>query len=482
MKNNYTIICCRAVLWLSLILFGVSASAGQDGKGYEIKVQIKGIPDTVCYLANYYGDKTYLTDTAAVEADGNFAFTGDTALPGGIYIIAGQSNNKYFEILVNDISHFSIRTSIAQIPDRIEFEGSPDNTLFYGYVNENVRYRRKIEALSQELKKQAPGADSANLLKDQINELYDRISSFEDSLIKANSNSFVAVVLKAKQEPELAPPVYLSNGKEDSLTAYLSYKEHFWDNLNPSDERLLRTPLYHMRLKKYFEKVLYQQPDTLIHEADKFIKKASGSSETLKYAIWYLTYKFETSNVMGFDEVFVHMVDAYYAKGLAYWTDSSVVKSLMNRADELRNVLIGSQAPNLVLLDTLGNFKSLYSVEAEYLIVLFYEYGCSHCRKEIKALKAWYFENPFNAEVFAVNTDTSLAAWRKFIREQDLNWIHVNGTRSVTPDYHGLYDIRVTPTIYVLDERKKIIAKRLKTEQLMPFLEGYHKKQWIHRE
>jgi NAD dependent epimerase/dehydratase family enzyme len=32
------------------------------------------------------------------------------------------------------------------------------------------------------------------------------------------------------------------------------------------------------------------------------------------------------------------------------------------------------------------------------------------------------------------------------------------------------------------DERKKIIAKRLKTEQLMPFLEGYHKKQWIHRD
>jgi len=111
--------------------------------------------------------------------------------------------------------------------------------------------------------------------------------------------------------------------------------------------------------------------------------------------------------------------------------------------------------------------------------VLFYEYGCGHCRKEIKALKAWTPDNGLDVKVFAVNTDTSLVEWRKFILEQDLPWIHVNATRSITQDYHNLYDISVTPTIYLLDNRKKIIAKRLKTEQLIPFLETYHE---LHRE
>ena len=105
--------------------------------------------------------------------------------------------------------------------------------------------------------------------------------------------------------------------------------------------------------------------------------------------------------------------------------------------------------------------------------MLFYETGCNHCRKEIAELKAWYPEHPYDLHVFAVCTDTSLADWKKYIAEVDLNWIHVNGTRSITPDYHDLYDIRLTPTIYLLDDRKKIIAKRLKVDQMIPFLENY---------
>jgi len=77
--------------------------------------------------------------------------------------------------------------------------------------------------------------------------------------------------------------------------------------------------------------------------------------------------------------------------------------------------------------------------------------------------------------VFAVNTDTSLEKWKKYIVDNDLKWINVNGTRSISPDYHQLYDIRTTPTLFLLDEKKRIIAKRLKTEQLIPFLENYHK-------
>ena len=31
---------------------------------YSIKIKVNGLKDTVCYLANYYGDKQYLKDTA----------------------------------------------------------------------------------------------------------------------------------------------------------------------------------------------------------------------------------------------------------------------------------------------------------------------------------------------------------------------------------------------------------------------------------
>lgn len=463
---------------LFLLFFAASSLNGMaepiDG-GYRIRIQIKGIPDSVCYLANYFGDKTYLVDTALVKKDGSFVFESDTLLPGGIYIVAGQSNNKYFELLVDESQRFSVNTSLTGIPGELRFENSPDNALFYYYVNENIQRRKKVEEITRKLKGMDSSSDSALILNEKVKSIYDGLYDFEDSIINSYPESFVSVVLKAKQEPELAPARYLEDGREDSVYAYQSYKRHFWDNLDPADERLLRTPLYHKRLKSYFENVIFQDPDTLTREADFFIQRARSNKETFKYAVWYLTYKFETSNIMGFDEVFVHMVDNYYARGEAYWTDSTIVRSLMKRADELRNVLIGSQAPNLILIDTAGAFKSLYSYESEYMIVLFYEYGCGHCRKEITALKSWDPVSLYDAQVFAVNTDTNLREWKKFITEQKLDWIHVNATRSITQDYHDLYDINVTPTIYLLDNRKKIIAKRLKTEQMIPFLENYHK-------
>jgi len=220
--------------------------------------------------------------------------------------------------------------------------------------------------------------------------------------------------------------------------------------------------------------VLYQHPDTIIKEADLYIGKTRANKEVFKYSIWFLTYKFETSKIMGFDEIFVHMVDTYYKTGEAYWSDSTVVASLSKRADALRSILIGTRAPELILIDTSYTWHSLHYSIADYMILVFYEVDCNHCRKEIDTLKSWYDNNEIGFRVFAVNTDTSLTKWKKFILEKDLTWINVNGTRSITQDYHDLYDIRTTPTLFLLDEKKQIIAKRLKSEQLIPFLVNHH--------
>ena len=393
-------------------------------------------------------------------------------LPGGIYIVAGQSNNKYFELIVDKFQQFKVTGSLSKIPNDLQFEGSPENDLFYSYVNENLRLRRTIESLKQQMS--GGKRDSGN--QQEIDSLFAVLSELENTLIRNNPDSFVSVILRARQEPEPAADRFLEDGSLDSVFAYQSYKKHYWDNLDPADERLLRTPLYHKRIQNYFEKVVYQNPDSLIWEADKFIEKTASNRETYKYAIWFLTYKFETSKIMGFDEIFVHMVDEYYAKGKAFWAENSVIKSLKDRADELRKVLIGEAAQNMILMDTAGGFKSLYALESDYTLILFYEMSCNHCRKEIQQLKTWVPDNPYGLHVYAVCTDTSMVEWKKFITQEKLDWTHVNGTRSVTPDYHGLYDIRVTPTIYLLDEKKKILAKRLKAEQIKPFLDHYERR------
>ncbi len=448
----------------------------QHEKGFRIDVEIKNAPDTVLYLANYYGDKTYLTDTAYISQKGHFVFEADTLLPPGIYILAGQSNNKYFEIILNQNQQFRVKTELPDLFEKIEFKNSQENSVFFSYINQNVTYQKKIHELNEKLKLPDVKDKEADGVRDSIRQLRIELDSVKDRFINENKGLFVSTLLKAMDDPNPEKFPVTETQRNDSVFMYQYYKNHYWDNFNPADPRLLRTPLYHRKLETYFNQVIYQHPDSLIREIDRFVAKVDTNPETFKYVVWFLTYKFETSNIMGFDEIFVHMIDTYYSTGRAFWTGQSTLKILEERADALRNILIGAEAPNMILLDTSGGFVSLYQQQAPYTIVLFYEYGCSHCRKEIEALKKWDMADSLNFKVFAVCTDTNLVEWKKFIRKQDLNnWIHANATRSITPDYHELYDIRVTPTIFLLDNRKKIIAKRLKVDQLIPFLEHYEK-------
>ena len=61
----------------------------------------------------------------------------------------------------------------------------------------------------------------------------------------------------------------------------------------------------------------------------------------------------------------------------------------------------------------------------------------------------------------------------KYIDDNELKWISVNGPRSYVGTYQKLYDAATTPTIYILDEKKKIIAKKIGAGQLQEFLDNY---------
>jgi peroxiredoxin len=277
------------------------------------------------------------------------------------------------------------------------------------------------------------------------------------------------------KEPEIPEIPLLPNGRKDSTFAYRYFKSHFWDGTDFTDDRLLRTPIFHNKLKKYFDQVLLQKPDTIIKEIDIFVEKTRPNAEMFKYMVWFATNHYETSEIMGFDEVFVHVIDQYYVTGQASWTNKTVMENLIKKANRIRPLLIGEKAPNMIMMDTSNNLVSMHSIDAGYLMLLFYDPDCGHCEQEIPKIKEYYetFKKDYNFEIFAVCSDTSLVKWKNYIKKKGMNWINVDGPRTLSGNYHDQYDIISTPVIYLLDERKVIIAKQLKTEQVPQFLKKY---------
>jgi len=276
--------------------------------------------------------------------------------------------------------------------------------------------------------------------------------------------------------PDFAPN---KDGSKDTVSLYYYYKDHFFDNVNLKDDRLLFTPVFHPRLENFFTKMILQIPDSITKEADKIIAQLKPGSEMFKYVVWWITNHYETSKIMGMDAVFVHMVQNYYTKEKAFWVDDTQLFKIQERARILSPILVGKKVKNLVMADEKGAFRSLYDVKANYTVLYFWDPDCGHCKKVTPKLKQYYDSvKGKGIQVYAVCTEVEMEKWRNFIKEYSLDWINV-ADPELRNNFRADFDITSTPQIFLLDQNKNIIAKRIEVSSLTEILQKEYKTKGI---
>jgi len=289
-------------------------------------------------------------------------------------------------------------------------------------------------------------------------------------------------MMKAFTPIEVPYPPRKANGNIDSTFRLKYYRQHYFDNFDLSDDAMIRLPqpLYQQKLKEYLGNLFVPQPDSLTKAIYAVVDKAKKNQETYRYCVINCISLYQQPTIMGLDEVYVNMYDQYFKTGeMDYWVDSRTKQSLKEYADKIRSSMIGRPGANLIMQDENLQPKALYDVKAKYTVLFFFKPDCSHCREETPKLVNFYDKNKkkFNLEVFAVSSDTSMKKMREFIKEFHTNWITVDGPRSyVKEHFMTLYHADLTPTIYILDERKRIIAKKIGIEQMEDFLNRYEKR------
>lgn len=456
-----------AVSIIALAAFSVSAF----GQGYRIDVDIKHITDSVCYLGYHYGDKRYIKDTAEVVGE-KVVFQGEEPLTGGIYFVYTPS--IYFEVLINNDLRFSIKTDTTDLIGKMEIAGSPENELFRDLRKYIGQRQVKASELSGKLQ-EAKGTPQEQEIKNQLMQLEKEVVAYQDGIINDHPSSFVATILKATRRPEIPEPPKDASGKPvDPDFQFNYYKSHFFDHIDFKDPRILRTNFFHGKITEYLEKLTHQHPDSISKAAQFIIDQAEGNEDMYRYLVVTLTGKYETSEIMGMDKVFVDLAEKYYLSGKASWADSSVLDKIREKVNDTKPNLIGSKAPQLVLYDSLKRPVNAHSVKAKFTILYFFDPDCGHCRKSAPKLRDAYPEfKERGAEVVAVSTLTDLSAMSEFVHEFDLPFL----TLADLAGQRKPYNIFSTPVIYILDEDKTIIAKRLEIDQISGFLDHQLKMQ-----
>lgn len=465
-------------LLLSPCLFAQSTNPTQSDS-FVIKGHIQGLKDTTrLVLAHFFGAGQYIPkDTTHSDKQGNFVFSGKTRLPEGLYIVV-PPDNRYIEFLITDDQDFSFETDTANVIKNMNVSGSKENELFYTYQQQLSKFYEDAKALEVE-KKLRNDAVSTAMVNKKMSDLQKQAQSYREQFYTDNKGTFAVKLLKASAEPDVPPAPKAANGRPDSIWVFNYFKNHFWDDFDFADDRFVRTPILQRKIDRYLKELTVQVADSLIKEADFMVGKAQAgkSKEMLSYIIWYTTSQYEQPKIMGTDGLFVHMFEKYYATGIMPVSDSSTIRNIGERVKTLKPLLVGKVFPLPALSDTLRRPIALQTLKADYTVVFFYSPTCGHCRDSAPKIKKFVddYKNK-GVDVIAVAIDQSPDDWKKFIREFKLGNA-INGYDFTSRiDFRHQYDVWTTPTVYVLDKNKKIIARKLPVEQIEDFT-LFHKRQ-----
>ncbi|MDI9864045.1 DUF5106 domain-containing protein [Flectobacillus sp. DC10W] len=433
-------------IYLLTILFVCSSS--HLFAQYRIEAKFKNLRDSVCYLTYYYEDVNYVQDSAKVNANGVVVFQAKQNLEPGLYnLMIGRW--KSIDILVVE-QHFSFETDAKDIVNSIKFTGSRENDLFYSYQQKIVKEGAKVASLEAK-------SDSASMNKKYA--IQYELEQYRKKFVTAFAGTFASKLIKATMPMDLPQAPKLPNGAEDPLWSNKFFVNHFFDNFDLTDDRMIRTPYIHQNVASYFEPLAYLPIDSLIALSRSVVEKAGRNIAMRKYLITKTTAFFETSKTMGHDAVFVYMMKKYYLQEPQLW-DESTIKLVKERVFYLEKLLIGSKIPDVKLTDLAGKEQTLYAQKAPCTILYIYAADCAHCKiftPQLLQLQRRYADK--GLVIFAPIFGNDLDTWGEFIkRYQTYDFVNViDPTGEIS--FYQEFDAQYTPTIYILDKEKRVVGK-----------------------
>ena len=361
--------------------------------------------------------------------------------------------------------HFSIQTDTKDLNGALKIEGSKDNNLFYDYLD----FLAEKRPIAQELNQKKQSADAAAQAKatEDLEKLNQDVKNYQIQLLENHPKSLTAAIIKANLSPEI--PDYTGTEEEVQTKKWRYMQSHYFDNIDLGDPRMLFTPFLFERIDYFVHKLQVQHPDTIAKAIEYVLEGLKPAEESFKFYLVHFLNAYAKSDIVGMDAVYVHLVEKYYATGQAKWTEQEQLDKIIQNAVDLKPLLIGKIAPDIRLKKRDGTQISLHEVESPYTVLYFWRYDCGHCKESTPFMKKFHeVYKDKGVTLFAIcakYTDEEPECW-DYIDENEIgDWLHVTDPWNKSK-FQKKYNMKSTPQIYILDDKKEIISKRIGAEQL----------------
>lgn len=420
-----------------MLLFSQHSVQGKfsPAKNFTYAILYKSTPTSLDYL-----------NRGKVEKDGSFKIELDSTITAGMYkIVYGLPQEDHnFDFIYDGkedvILNFSLETGL-------EFKESVENKLWASYT-------KSMELVNMTISNYySQRSTDKKAFRDIFKTLKDTQDAFED----ASKETMTATFIKANSP-------YIPNEYEDVSTYSNNLKTNFLKNVDFGNQLLQSSDFLTDRVMAYvFGMSATNSNEDYIKHIDD-VTAATGTEHPLVAAslleeIWQKMVTIENREVANY------ISDTYLFKLAKETDDDKLYKSLMTYKNSATGI-IAMDFPMTYEMDGKPVNTSLHQLNgADYYLLVFWSSSCGHCLDELPKVKSFIEAHPNNLKVVAFGLEEDKENWSKTIT-QFPNFMHVLGLEQWDNPVALAYGINSTPTYFILDKNKKIIAKPKDLETL----------------
>ncbi|PIS44229.1 MAG: hypothetical protein COZ80_09525 [Ignavibacteria bacterium CG_4_8_14_3_um_filter_37_9] len=437
-----------------ILIFATSTINSQ-----AIEITVANMGFTSAKLQSLQGEKTVTVDSITAKEKDVFRFSFENKKYHQGFYRCTFVNNRSVEFLY-DGNDVQLKTDASAIVDSMKSTSSGSNNLYYTFVKLDKAYKTKTGLLQSLLLRYPKEDNFYQTAQRKLNNLQDEYLAFVTAESQKEPHSFIARYIRSSS----LPPANFNLPIEQQL---MFLKAHALDNVDFNDTELIYSDAF---TNKTIEYLTYyrnpQAPKELLEKEfmkaiDSIISRAKVNTVVYQHVVEYLLDGFKK---FGFDKVLDYIVDNYVIKD-DLCLDEKLGNTIQRRIDQNKNLPIGAVVPNFTISDISGKPIELYNMKAEKLLLVFYASWCPHCKTILPQINEFQ-KTKKKFEVVAISLDTNREEWKNFIEKNHLNFINGSDLKSWDGDAAQKYFIYATPTMFLLDSAKKIIAKPMTVEEL----------------
>jgi thiol-disulfide isomerase/thioredoxin len=398
------------------------------------------------------GENRKIIDTTRTDNSGSFTFILDEDTNPGMYIVI-SGPGKAVELIYNN-EDIRFVTNGFDSDAGIQIISSVENLIYYDYMAIKGITLYKIDLLNEFLHKYPPNDEFYSQAVAQYNNLTEMFHSRVSELTENNPGTLASRYIKTDQ-PVIPDPLMTIEEQNDFL------KLHHFDNVDFSDTSLINTTFLtskavgYLSLNQNNADSQEELEELMLISVDTILEHASVNQQVYEFLVEFLISGFES---IGFEKGLTHIANASALAFDQFCENTERKKKLENKLELIRKLAIGQPAPNFKTVDIVGEPVELNKIESNKIVLVFWASWCPHCEDIMPVIKE-YYNDPKDLQVVAVSIDESESDLRKSIKDLGLDWINIAELKGWNGDIIEEYGVAATPTIFILDEDKKIISK-----------------------